>query len=108
MEKLCESTSTILPLPSSPHWAPTITAVLPRFTSIAHSSPAGFSRDQKNNPGKSGRESLLLRDFNREKPIGPSGKLPECQDCQNAELKVSASDMGAALMNCLPSKGTDA
>src|SRR5258708_5981629 len=29
MEKFSERTSTILPLPSSPHWAPTITAVLP-------------------------------------------------------------------------------
>src|SRR6267142_1158766 len=39
MEKFSERTSTILPLPSSPHWAPTMTAVLPRFT-FTHSSPA--------------------------------------------------------------------
>src|SRR5215469_1503444 len=32
-EKFSDSTSTILPLPSSPHWAPTITAVLPFFNS---------------------------------------------------------------------------
>src|SRR5882724_7043897 len=31
MEKFSERTSTILPLPSSPHWAPTMTAVLPFF-----------------------------------------------------------------------------
>src|SRR5580658_9495684 len=30
-EKVRVSTSTILPLPSSPHWAPTMTAVLPRL-----------------------------------------------------------------------------
>src|SRR5438477_33242 len=29
MEKFSDRTSTILPLPSSPHWAPTMTAVLP-------------------------------------------------------------------------------
>src|ERR1700733_10045597 len=31
MVKFSDRTSTIFPLPSSPHWAPTITAVLPFF-----------------------------------------------------------------------------
>src|SRR5271166_4564163 len=31
-----ERTSTILPLPSSPHWAPTTTAVLPIFNLLLH------------------------------------------------------------------------
>src|SRR5712675_1978575 len=48
MEKLCDRTSTILPLPSSPHWAPTITAVLPRFTRNAHSSPVVVFRSSNN------------------------------------------------------------
>ena len=58
VEKFSDSTSTIFPLPSSPHWAPTITAVLPFFNcssvrgnleqadgcaapGVAHSLPAG-------------------------------------------------------------------
>src|SRR5579859_7478457 len=71
MEKLRERTSTILPLPSSPHWAPTMTAVLPRFTGNAHSSPVTIFAVQMI-LGK-GRESLLLKDFNREAAGKPSG-----------------------------------
>ncbi|HEX3155065.1 MAG TPA: hypothetical protein VHV32_10590, partial [Candidatus Angelobacter sp.] len=47
-------------------WAPTITAVLPRFTGNTHSSPVLFSQTE-NNPGKSETGKFLLPiDFNRE------------------------------------------
>src|SRR5690348_8655355 len=66
MEKLCDRTSTILPLPSSPHWAPTTTAVLPRFTGNAHSSPVTVFRRLKYTWEIWTGKFLLLIDFNRE------------------------------------------
>src|SRR5207245_9596666 len=45
MEKFSERTSTILPLPSSPHCAPTMTAVLPffKFNSVEVSCTAALA-----------------------------------------------------------------
>src|SRR2546426_7962779 len=67
MEKFSDRTSTILPLPSSPHWAPTMTAVLPFLKcqlrnaqtapsfgerAHAHSSPQRFLCDDYRDVGE--------------------------------------------------------
>src|ERR1019366_6906257 len=44
--KRSERTSTILPLPSSPHCAPTITAVLPVFNFVLHLRTPNIERER--------------------------------------------------------------
>src|SRR5579863_10586883 len=77
--KFSDNTSTIFPLPSSPHWAPTITAVLPLFNSklrqarftqadncaapgVAHSLPAGIPRlkNSRDRPEKTCTSYLIV------------------------------------------------
>src|SRR5713101_4614769 len=78
MEKFSEKTSTILPLPSSPHCAPTMTAVLPFFklNSVGVNCTAALAALQVAHTSRTREDAQLLKSWGYKRSRCVLGMIP--------------------------------